>query len=62
MIKTYVMVELWSKSQFCSHFENRRHFENLWKELPNIFKFLSSHIYAMWQKIKIFKNTLFEIM
>jgi hypothetical protein len=29
-----------------SHFENHRHFENMWKELPNFFKFLSSHIYA----------------
>jgi hypothetical protein len=37
---------LWSKNQFFSHFENHRHFENLWKELFNFFKFLSSHIYT----------------
>jgi hypothetical protein len=54
--------ELWLKILIFSHFENHRHFENLWKELPNFFQCLCSYSDKMWQKIKIFKNTLFDLM
>jgi hypothetical protein len=31
------------KYLFFSHFENRHHFENLWKQLPNFFKIWTFH-------------------
>jgi hypothetical protein len=57
MQKCSKLIVLWSKNQIFSHFENHRHFCNLWKELSKVFYcFLSSYFYT-----KSGKNTLFEM-
>jgi hypothetical protein len=48
--------------QSFSHYENHRHFENLWKELPNFCIFLTLIFIQNVAKIKIFQNTLFKII
>jgi hypothetical protein len=47
------LTEIWSKNQFSSRFENRRHFENFRKELPSFYKILKLHIIYKCGKVNL---------